>query len=569
MAFKRSGVQFPSPPDFFRAIKNMSQDLFKGDIDPEIAALLGDDLNQLPSSPAKLPEFRDLFDGETISKEDVPEVDLSADTFPDVPNLLNDTCNDIVYDPEHYKKCLSGEGEPAQRLHGILQKYISCKDAKDRGVFRQQLVPAYWELLASVARKAPGKLPEAKALLLRFGILHPGMLSHDDLEFFGKIICENTLNQPIYYFDEWFKAVGTGAVKNSVTDEVRVAKSNEQNRLQSLLDKAVGKRDAARNLLRAKNDERRMLEKGLLDKVQYLSEHVPLAGFPDVSSVYTEGQKRAFSEIQEFLKSLAKADKELSQYIAEFGEADADVETLEGKIDEAGVEVRVDLKAVATEFETVRQMNKLSIGKQGNHFPILTREYFRCGPSDVATRENVIRQLAWVESIDSQAFCRSYKNKLNRIIPFVILLPNYGDTGVCWEPFDRYNRATSRGRIAIPMYSKNLGLAVLSAVADLRWQVAKEKASYYWMEEGLTGHYYQHFQSRKLKGDVKEFFIADYIIWMTKESDAMQKLDKETRAIFWRHIPFAQDIKEKLKNRSYIYQELYQRDINRSMSDGY
>ena len=29
------------------------------------------------------------------------------------------------------------------------------------------------------------------------------------------------------------------------------------------------------------------------------------------------------------------------------------------------------------------------------------------------------------------------------------------------------------------------------------------------------------------------------------------------------------DIKEKLKTRSLAYQELYQRDINRSMSDGY
>ena len=28
-------------------------------------------------------------------------------------------------------------------------------------------------------------------------------------------------------------------------------------------------------------------------------------------------------------------------------------------------------------------------------------------------------------------------------------------------------------------------------------------------------------------------------------------------------------IKEKLKTRSLIYQELYQRDVNRSMSDGY
>jgi hypothetical protein len=149
------------------------------------------------------------------------------------------------------------------------------------------------------------------------------------------------------------------------------------------------------------------------------------------------------------------------------------------------------------------------------------------------------------------------------------MVPCYGDYGICWEPFDRFNRATSRGRVAVPMYAKNLTLALITAIADLRWQVAKEKASYYWMEEGLTGNYYQAFTAKKLKGDVKEYFIADYIVWVTKESDGIQKLDKETRGIFWRFIPFRQEIKDKLKERSYIYQELCQKDMNRKLSDGY
>jgi hypothetical protein len=89
------------------------------------------------------------------------------------------------------------------------------------------------------------------------------------------------------------------------------------------------------------------------------------------------------------------------------------------------------------------------------------------------------------------------------------------------------------------------------------------------MEEGVTGNYYQWFQKMKLKGDLKETFIQDYIIWITKESEGTQRLDKELRGVFWRHIPFSQAIKEKLRNRSYVYQDLYQRDLNRAMSDGY
>ncbi|HPC70995.1 MAG TPA: hypothetical protein PLB48_04235, partial [Treponema sp.] len=361
----------------------------------------------------------------------------------------------------------------------------------------------------------------------------------------------------------------TGVIKNSTTDEVRVAKNNEATRLKQLLEKAEGRRDAARNLLKAKSDERAAYEKALIDAVQIISQHSPIPGFPDLQSMYTDVQKRAFLDIQELLKNMAKADRELDTFLRDFNQAQADVQTLEDKVREAGADVAVDIKAIDTEFDSVRQMVKLTIGRQGNHFPILIKEYFHSGPNEIATRENVIKQLAWIESIDPEAFCRSYKNKLNRIVPYVILVPSYGEYGICWEPFDRFNRATSRGRIAIPMYPKSLSLAILSAVGDLRWQTAKEKASYYWMEEGLTGNYYQWFTSKKLKGDVKEYFIQDYIIWMTKESDAIQKLEKEVRAIFWRYIPFSQAIKDKLKGRSYVYQELYQRDINRSLSDGY
>jgi ferritin-like protein len=380
---------------------------------------------------------------------------------------------------------------------------------------------------------------------------------------------ENTFSQPIYYLDEWFKAVGTGVVRNSTTDEVRGAKNNNSIRLQQLLEKAQGKLDGIKVLIRTKNAERLDQEKELVARIAQIADHYPVTGLPEISSCYTDTQKHIFSDVQELLKVLIKADREQDLYIKDYYQAEEDVKTIQFKIEEEGGAVEVDVKAVDTEFETVRQMAKMTIGRQGNHFPILASEYFHCQPNDVATRENVISMLAWIESIDSEAFCRSYKNRLNRIVPYVVLIPSYGDGGMCWEPYDRFNRATSRGRIAIPMYPKSLQIAVLSAVADLRWQVAKEKASYYWMEEGITGNYYQWFQKMKLKGDLKESFIQDYISWMTKESEGTQKLDKELRGAFWRYMPFSKAVKEKLKTRSYVYQELYQRDVNRSMSDGY
>jgi hypothetical protein len=550
----------------------MGQDIvFQGEMDPEIAALLGTSTKPSAAAP---PDYAKLFDEEIEPFESSEPsgdsgVDLNASGFPEIAKRFENIPHNAFDDPNYYKAALSGEGDIAQRVHTILQKYVNCKDPKDRSVFRQQLITAYWDFLLGVARKAPGRLPDSKKYLLRFGILHPTFLNADGRTFFAKLVVNNELSQPIYYLDEWLKAVGTGVVRNSATDEVRIAKNNTQIRLQQLLEKATGKRDGAKSLLKAKDEERLNLERALKERINIISDHFPLDDFPDVSACYSELQKRAFGEIQELLKNLAKSDRDLEIFVRDFYQADADVRTLLNKIEEEGGGVTVDVRAVDTEFDTVRQMAKLTIGRQGNHFPILTGEYFRCSPNDIAFRENVIRQLAWIESIDAEAFCRSYKNRLNRIVPYVVLIPSYGDMGICWEPFDRFNRATSRGRIALPMYPKNLSVAVLSAVADLRWQVAKEKASYYWMEEGLTGNYYQWFTARKLKGDVKEYFIQDYILWMTKESEAIQKLDKEVRGIFWRYLPFSQPIKEKLKGRSYIYQELYQRDVNRSLSDGY
>jgi hypothetical protein len=542
----------------------MAENDYQGAMDPELAALLGTDTGAMSADGAD--ETTDDSGGSADSGGDV---DLSVSGFPEVTKRFEPAPHQYFADPNYYKTALSGEGDIAQRVHGLVQKYLNTKDPKDRSVFRQQLMTAFWDFLLSVAKKAPGNISPPKRFLLRFNLLHPTFLDAENRGLFSKIVVENELNQPIYYVDEWLKAVGTGVVQPSTTDEAKVARNNTNARIQQLLDKATGKLDGSKSLLKAKDSERRDLEQTLQERVRAVLEHFPLEGFADISACYNESQKKTFVEIQELLKGLLRADHEFAMYLKDYRQAETDVQTLKSKVEEGGGAAAVDLQAIDSEFGTIRQMAKMTIGRQGNHFPVLTSEYFHCGPNDIGFRENVIMLLSRIESIDPQAFCREYKNRLNRIVPYILLLPSYGDLGICWEPFNRHNRATSRGRIIIPMYPKNLYVALLSAIADLRWQVAKEKASYYWMEEGLTGNYYQWFAAQKIKGNIKDFFIDDYITWMTKEAEGIQKLDKEVRGAFWRFMPFSQEVKEKLRTRSFVYQELYQRDLNRAMSDGY
>jgi len=549
----------------------MAGNALNGDMDPELAALLG----TAGTGGASLPDFSDIFgeknkdDFADISSASGGEVDLGASGFPQITKRLEEKGHNFFNDPNYYKTALSNEGDIAQRVHSILQKFLTSKDPKDRSVFRQQFISPYWEFLFNIARKSTGRLPPPKKYLLRFSLLHPSFIPAEAKDFFSKVVEENTLDQPVYYMDEWFNAVGTGKMRPSSTDEVKISKGNTHSKIQQLLEKAQGKLDGSRSILKAKDRERNDIERILRDRINSVFERIPLRELPDVSDNLTEGQKMVINEIQNLLKQLVKNDYDLGLSIRDFVNAEADVQTLQEKLQAEGGASTVDMGAIDTECDTIRQMAKMTIGRQGNHFPVLYGEYFHSVPNEIATRENIIAMLARIESIDAEAFCRVYKNRLNRIAPFVLLIPTYGDMGFCWEPFDRFNRATSRGRIIVPMYPRNLYLALLTAVADLRWQVAKEKASFYWMEEGLTGHYYQWFQSLKLKGDIKEYFIRDYILWMTKEAEGIQKLDKDVRGTFWRHMPFTREVKEKLKNRNFVYQELYQRDVNRSMSDGY
>ena len=519
-----------------------------------------------------------------FSKNESPEskiikVDLSKKAFAPIEKIFEETPSDIFNDSSYYKTALTGEDNSAQRVHAVLTKYLKCADPKDRAVYRQQMVTAYWELFRSVAPKMGDDfVPISKRMLLRFGVLLPSLFTAEQKLLFSKAILENNTGEPVFYLDEWFKEIARGNLSLSATDESRPQHKNladgqvdtvEQQRLMQLQSKNSGKLQSAESLLSIKENERSMLELELKNRVEMLLEHQPLIGFEPHKTPYSETQKKLFSEISDRLRQLSKNDKELSSYLREYQESKKVYDSVQEKLARGPQIVQINKGEIETEMTTVRQMVKMSVGRQGNQFPIFSREFFHCLPKETGFRENVISTLAWIESIDPGAFCRIHKNVPNRIVPFVILVPSYGDFGFCWEPFDRYNRITSRGRIVVPMYPRSLQISILRAVADLRWQVAKEKASYYWMEEGLTGQYYQWVDSQKLKGDLKSFFIEDYILWITKESKGVQRLDKTVRGIFWRFMPFPQELKDELKKRSLVYAELCQKDANRAMSDGY
>jgi len=542
-------------------------DIFSGDIDPEIASLLGLD----DSSAHDAPDYENLFEVE--SEDPSQEIDSSADDISResffLPAKDSQNANPMFSNPNYYKSILNGEGEISHRIHENLSQFLKAAEPKEKLKYRTRLIGQYWELYGILASKIRSLQMEPKKMLLRFGLLLPNIISAEQRTMLGSIIEENDTGEPIHYVDEWFEKVASGIISPLATDDLKPAKRSGDQKVKLQLDKVKGSREAHLTSLMNLQNKRRTLEESLKDRLNEISRHTKNTFFTELESLYSESQSRILSDMLSTLRELSSLHKDMSTHYGQLNSADQDYRKLEKKAKQSGALSEVDPSELEKEAGSIRQMAKLCVGRQGNHFPILMNQFFTSRLQMVATRENVIKILHEIESLDPGMFQRTFRQKTNRIVPHIILVPCYGDFGICWEPFERFNRATSRGRVAIPMFPKDLRTAVMTAVADLRWQVSKEKAQHYWMEEGLTGHYYQYFSDRKMRGDVRLKFIEDYILWISKEGEGVQKLDKEVRGIFWRDLPFPQDLKDKLRKRGFVYNELYKKDMNRAASDGY
>ncbi len=541
----------------------MASDITSGKLDPEIAQLMG-----IPAQTQKAkPEFSDLFSEEVqVDKKGLEEVDVSKKAF-NIQTKLEGKPKPYFKDKHYYKNILADQGEIGRRVHQLLTQFATATDPKDKSVFRARLITAYWELAQRVAAKISPKLPVPKRLLLRFGILSPALISPEQRDVISRVIFENKTGEPVHYLDEWLLKIAQGVVRPSTTDEVKRARQDASQKTVEIVEKRRGQRQAELSLLQNKIGQLDELEANLLNRVQTVLRHNTRSEYGGLKDAYGPEQREAISQINTILRQLSNLDRDIRMSYNALENMEEELRELEEKTD--GVDLSVDRGVVIGESQSLRQMSKMCVGRQGNHFPVLMKQYFRPSIRDICTRENAINVMAKVESLDSGVFERTFKGQTSRIVPHVILMANYGDAGICWEPFERFNRASSRGRLALPLFPKDVEAAVISALADLRWQVAKEKAQHYWMEEGITGRYYQWFQTQRLRGDVKDYFIRDYILWITKESQGTQKLDREVRGIFWRMMPFPQAVKDNLKNRGFVYGELYKKDVNISMSDGY
>lgn len=475
----------------------------------------------------------------------------------------------LAAEKDYLKKVIDGVSkEYTERLIQQLDKAINAPIKEDKTLFRQKLIPTYWNFVSQMVLSMSSKWPIEKLFCLRFGIVDRTLLTSNQMQVINSIPMDYSKEEyPFYYMDEWLKNVSFGKIKSSMVDEIAVKKldiSGVQERLERKLDS----KDAELRILKNRSSDRVLIEKSLQGQVNILINHTTLPEYENIPEIYTTEQKNIMARIMDDLRKLKNVDNGMYSSLKELRMMDVDIRDLKAKIGK-GEGVALDSRTISNEFNSLRQMIKMCIGPRGNHFPILISDYAPASIDQINTKSKVIQLVQEIEKRDEGVFMREFKGQKNRIVPFIILVPAFGEQGICWEPFDMRQRATSRARISLPLFPRDPLFSLLNAIGDLRWQVAKEKASYRWMEEGITGKYYDYFTENKLRGNIKDEFIKDYILWITQEWNATQKLHRDVRMIFWRHISFPQSKKDELKNRGFFYNELYRKDTNRAMSDGY
>jgi len=482
------------------------------------------------------------------------------------------------------RSVLEGENEEVvEKLLEFKQLYENETDKDKKVMYKERFTTAFWELYSEILLKIGtvwfDNVPLQKRLFIRFGILDLKYLTVEDQEMIKsvptkKINTDDDVYNSIYYVDEWISEIGKGNIEVSVTDEVPRKKKKEGVNVveKEKYERKKGLLEAELSSLREAFRKRQLLEETVynsIKKVYDFSRMFDEITEDNYSVNYTENEESTLASSIDQIREILRMNKEINLSKQKVDKLLEEIKALEVTTDDNGSDeaYNVDESGIKTEIQTIRQMIKMCVGRQGNHFPALVSSMIPRSHLKPNFRENADQYIKDILKIDPTIFERKTRASVLQIVPYILLTPGYGNYGICWEPFNKYNKVSSKGRLAVPIFAKNPRDVVVMAFGDFRWNMAKELAGYHWMEEGITGDYFQYHQSIKWKGDLRSKFIYDYYLWITKESEGIQKLEKEVRRIFWFKIPFPDKLKEELSKKGYYYQDLYKKDEAKKLSE--
>lgn len=473
-----------------------------------------------------------------------------------------------------------------QKINEIKEQIKNFKNAKDNDEkikIKNNLISIYDQLLKeSIKNIDKDEISIYKIIFIRFSILTKDLLSEKHIDFFKNNILNKIKsignNAPVFYIDEWLKWVNDGKIPPSkVEDPSKNKKSSQNSKLLNLKNIInTEKRSLITNII----NRNKLLEVWKIENEKIIKSNIDENIFNKLPPYNLEiNINQTYENIKNFIVKMQALDRYINNAIKKINKLYLEYLNFEKKFGISIENNTMNYSIINDEIESIKQMIKMSVGPRGNNFPFLKSNYLG---TQIITRKILIEKLNHFLYLDQNMFYWKFQGIESYRCPYILLLPCYGETGICWEPIDFSNRATGRGKIAIPMYPSNntIDRVILTALADFRWQKEKEALGSYWLNEGITGTYYMYHENlkkQKRKGvenikfnpDLKKSFIEDYILWITFESKGMQKLTKEARQLFWIHLPFPDELKEKLKDRGYHYKILWENDQRKKKSRGY
>jgi hypothetical protein len=217
-------------------------------------------------------------------------------------------------------------------------------------------------------------------------------------------------------------------------------------------------------------------------------------------------------------------------------------------------------------------------GSTATSFPILTSMNMRGSISHYYVSKKKLESIVnALRDVDFSVFYRETAVMIGNtkelikeeVIPYFILLPSFGTKTMLWQELDGTNRRT-RGRIVVPiLFMGDMMPTMAHTFATFRWELNRTIMGGMWadpIEGGLTGAYFDYIntfkKNPKLSLEAKQKvverfksirnnrdrFADDYIQWVLYEKDGIMKLNNVVRDMFYRHIPFKKELRDRLEN---------------------
>ncbi len=239
-----------------------------------------------------------------------------------------------------------------------------------------------------------------------------------------------------------------------------------------------------------------------------------------------------------------------------------------------------NLKKTVYEIEQrLRSTSAVCSGSTATAFPILNEYAVKGSLKSLYTSKTKVEDIVKkIMEIDFTVFLRETVLKLGEareiiqeeVLPYFVLLPIFGTRTLLWQELSGIDKR-SRGRIVIPIFFMgDLMKSIAHTLACFRWELNRTiKGQAMWadpIEGGITGEYFDYVNTYKKNPNLsmeakdkitmrfkslrtnRDRFADDYLLWVLFEKDGIMKMNNIVRGMFFKHIPFRQEIRDRLES---------------------